>query len=281
MNGVESMRLKRTFYLILGLLFISNILLAVDFPKPTPYKYINDYVGVVEPEYVQKIISVGKELEDKTTAQVTAVIIDSLQGITIEEYAVELFRRWGIGQKGKDNGVLLLVAINDRQMRIEVGYGLEGAIPDGKAGRIRDEYIIPYFKEGDYSKGIYYGYLALAKEVAKEYNVELTFDVDAELPKSSSAYVETIAIIVFIVIFIMLTLSRRGVWYIGPRGPMGPGNFGGFGGFRGSGRSSGGGFGGFEMGVKAAKILLELLDSENKNLIQHTFEPKLIIRDST
>jgi uncharacterized protein len=238
------MGLKRTFYLILGLLFISNILLAVDFPKPTPYKYINDYVGVVEPEYVQKIISVGKELEDKTTAQVTAVIIDSLQGITIEEYAVELFRRWGIGQKGKDNGVLLLVAINDRQMRIEVGYGLEGAIPDGKAGRIRDEYIIPYFKEGDYSKGIYYGYLALVKEVAKEYNVELTFDVDAELPKSSSAYVETI-VIVLIVVFIMLVLSRRGVWYIGPRGPMGPGNFGGFGGWRGSGRSSGGGFGGF------------------------------------
>jgi uncharacterized protein len=227
------------FYLILGLLFISNILLAVDFPKPTPYKYINDYVGVVEPEYVQKIISVGKELEDKTTAQVTAVIIDSLQGITIEEYAVELFRRWGIGQKGKDNGVLLLVAINDRQMRIEVGYGLEGAIPDGKAGRIRDEYIIPYFKEGDYSKGIYYGYLALAKEVAKEYNVELTFDVDTELPKSSSVDVDTIVIIIFIVTFIMLALSRRGVWYIGPRGPMGPGGFGG------SGRSSGGGFGGF------------------------------------
>jgi uncharacterized protein len=233
------MRLKRTFYLILGLLFISNILLAVDFPKPTPYKYINDYVGVVEPEYVQKIISVGKELEDKTTAQVTAVVIDSLQGMTIEEYAVELFRKWGIGQKGKDNGVLLLVAINDRQMRIEVGYGLEGAIPDGKAGRIRDEYIIPYFKEGDYSKGIYYGYLALAKEVAKEYNVELTFDVDTELPKSSSVDVDTIVIIIFIVTFIMLALSRRGVWYIGPRGPMGPGGFGG------SGRSSGGGFGGF------------------------------------
>jgi len=239
------MRVKGTFYIILGLLFVSNVLLSVDFPKPTPYKYINDYVGVVEPEYVQKIIAVGKELEDKTSAQVTAVVIDSLQGMTIEEYAVELFRRWGIGQKGKDNGVLLLVAVNDRQMRIEVGYGLEGAIPDGKAGRIRDEYIIPYFKEGDYSKGIYYGYLALAKEVAKEYNVELTFDVDAELPNSSSVDVETIAIIVFIVIFIMLTLSRRGVWYIGPRGPMGPGGSGGFGGFGGSGRSSGGGFGGF------------------------------------
>jgi len=127
MNGVESMRLKRTFYLILGLLFISNILLAVDFPKPTPYKYINDYVGVVEPEYVQKIISVGKELEDKTTAQVTAVIIDSLQGITIEEYAVELFRRWGIGQKGKDNGVLLLVAINDRQMRRQAPHSMQAS----------------------------------------------------------------------------------------------------------------------------------------------------------
>lgn len=237
------MRVKRLFWLAFAVIFVSSMLLAVDFPTPTPYKYINDYVGVVEQEYVQKIVSVGKELEDKTTAQVTAVIVDSLQGMSIEEYAVELFRRWGIGQKGKDNGVLLLVAIKDREMRIEVGYGLEGAIPDGKAGRIRDEYIIPYFKEGDYSKGVYYGYLALAREVAKEYNVELTLDVNAELPESSSDSVsmdEIIFIIIFLVV-VVLIFSRSRIRYIGPRGPMGPGGFGGFGG---SGRSSGG-FGGF------------------------------------
>ncbi|AMW33405.1 uncharacterized protein SAMN04488510_10656 [Fervidobacterium changbaicum] len=236
------MRVKRIF-LIFSVIFVSSMLLAVDFPTPTPYKYINDYVGVVEQEYVQKIVSVGKELEDKTTAQVTAVIVDSLQGMSIEEYAVELFRRWGIGQKGKDNGVLLLVAIKDREMRIEVGYGLEGAIPDGKAGRIRDEYIIPYFKEGDYSKGVYYGYLALAREVAKEYNVELTLDVNAELPESSSDSVgiDEIVFIIVLIVVLILIFSRNGVRYIGPRGPMGPGGFGGFGG---SGRSSGG-FGGF------------------------------------
>lgn len=236
------MRVKRIF-LIFSVIFVSSMLLAVDFPTPTPYKYINDYVGIVEQEYVQKIVSVGKELEDKTTAQVTAVIVDSLQGMSIEEYAVELFRRWGIGQKGKDNGVLLLVAIKDREMRIEVGYGLEGAIPDGKAGRIRDEYIIPYFKEGDYSKGVYYGYLALAREVAKEYNVELTLDVNAELPESSSDSVgiDEIVFIIVLIVVLILIFSRNGVRYIGPRGPMGPGGFGGFGG---SGRSSGG-FGGF------------------------------------
>lgn len=237
------MRVKRLFWLAFAVIFVSSMLLAVDFPTPTPYKYINDYVGVVEQEYVQKIVSVGKELEDKTTAQVTAVIVDSLQGMSIEEYAVELFRRWGIGQKGKDNGVLLLVAIKDREMRIEVGYGLEGAIPDGKAGRIRDEYIIPYFKEGDYSKGVYYGYLALAREVAKEYNVELTLDVNAELPESSSDSVgiDEIVFIIVLIVVLILIFSRNGVRYIGPRGPMGPGGFGGFGG---SGRSSGG-FGGF------------------------------------
>lgn len=179
------------------------------------------------------------------------VIIDTLQGLTVEDYAVELFRRWGIGQKGKDNGVLLLVAIKDREMRIEVGYGLEGAIPDGKAGRIRDEYIIPYFKEEDYSKGVYYGYLALAKEVAKEYNVELTFDVDAELPEEDEVPDIGEIIFIFIMIFIVLSIfSGKGyVRYGGPRGPLGPGGFGGFGGFGGgSGRSSGGGFGGGRSG---------------------------------
>ncbi len=238
--------LKKLVFLLLILMNTIQVF-SINLPAPTQYKYINDYVGIIDQQTAQKIISLGKELEDKSGAQLTAVIVETIGDTTIEEYAVELFRKWGIGQKGKDNGVLLLVAIKDRQMRIEVGYGLEGAIPDGKAGRIRDEYIIPYFKEGDYSKGVYYGYLALAKEIAKEYNIELTFDINTELPEEKTDDEEVykkIIMLFVIIIFIALALSMSGIRYRGPMGPLGPGGFGGMGRSGGS-RSSGGGFGGF------------------------------------
>jgi len=244
---------RRVFVYIL--LLVSVLTLAITFPQPTPFKYINDYVGVIDQAHVQKIVNVGKELEDKTGAQVTAVIVSTLDGMSVEDYAVELFRNWGIGQKGKDNGILLLVAVDDHVMRIEVGYGLEGAIPDGKAGRIRDDYIIPYFQDDNYADGVYYGYLALANEVAKEYNVTLSFDVNAELPETddeSSNLESIITLIITILILISVGISsRRGFGRYSGRGPWGPGGFGGFGGFGGGGRSgrgnsgSGGGFGGF------------------------------------
>lgn len=252
-------KVKIFLFFILELLAIAATL-GITVPKPTMYKYINDYVGIVEKEIAEKIISIGKELEDKTGAQITAVVIKTIGSTTIEEYAVELFRKWGIGQKGKDNGVLLLVAIGDRELRIEVGYGLEGAVTDGKAGRIRDNYIIPYFKEGKYSKGLYYGYLAIAREVAKEYNVELTFDINAELKdidekKSESLWHEVpFFIILFIILMIFSVISAiLNGNYKGPNGPgnfRGPGTFGGFGGGINSKGSSGnfGGFGGGKSG---------------------------------
>lgn len=236
------------------LLLVSVLTLAITFPQPTPLKYINDYVGVIDQAHVQKIVNLGKELEDKTGAQVTAVIVNTIDGMSVEDYAVALFRNWGVGQKGKDNGVLLLVAVDDHVMRIEVGYGLEGAIPDGKAGRIRDDYILPYFKEDNYADGVYYGYLALANEVAKEYNVTLSFDVSAELPETNDTLnnlESIIALIVALVVLISISVSsRRRFGRHSGRGPWGPGGFGGFGGFRGGGgsgrgSSSGGSFGGF------------------------------------
>lgn len=244
--------MRKVFVYIL--LLVSVLTLAITFPQPTPFKYINDYVGVIDQAHVQKIVNVGKELEDKTGAQVTAVIVSTLDGMSVEDYAVELFRNWGIGQKGKDNGILLLVAVDDHVMRIEVGYGLEGAVPDGKAGRIRDDYIIPYFQDDNYADGVYYGYLALANEVAKEYNVNLSLDINAELPEvddTSSSLESIIALVIAIVVLISISISsRRGFGRYSGRGPLGPGGFGGFGGFRGGGRSgrgssSGGGFGGF------------------------------------
>jgi uncharacterized protein len=85
------------------------------------------------------IVSIGRELYDKTGSEAAVVVIDTTGDESIEEYANGLFREWGIGNKQKNNGVLLLVAVKDRKMRIEVGYGLEGILPDGKTGRIRDE----------------------------------------------------------------------------------------------------------------------------------------------
>ncbi|MCX7653997.1 MAG: TPM domain-containing protein [Fervidobacterium sp.] len=182
----------------------------MNFPQPTSLKYINDYVGLINKDVVEKIISIGKELEEKTTSELTVVIINTTEQLSVEEYANELFRNWGIGQKGKDNGVLLLVAIKDRVMRIEVGYGLEGAITDGETGRIRDECILPYLKKKDYSKGVYYGYIALAKEIEKEYNTKLKPVSDEEfeqekrleLPEKIQLIVGSIIILVFLVFFI-------------------------------------------------------------------------------
>ncbi|PLV59748.1 YgcG family protein [Thermotoga sp. KOL6] len=230
---------------ILTILVLSSVLtlFSVNLPKPTPYKYVNDYVGVLDEGTVRKIVAVGKELEEKTTSQVVVVIIPSLSGITIEEYANLLFREWGIGQRDKNNGVLMLIAMNDRKVRIEVGYGLEGTIPDGKAGRILDEYVIPYFKNGEYSKGVYYGYLAIVNEVAKEYNTEISGT--EELPNKDSD-VSGLSIIIIVLAFIILSsvLGRGGYWYRGPRFPGGfggpRGNSGGSGGF-GGGSSGGGG----------------------------------------
>jgi uncharacterized protein len=233
--------MRRILFLILTALFV--LLFSVEFPAPTPYKYVNDYVGVLDSETVEKIVAVGKELEKKTTAQVVVVVVPSLSGLTVEEYANRLFREWGIGQKEKNNGVLLLVAMSDRKVRIEVGYGLEGAIPDGKAGRILDEYVIPYFKEGEYDKGIYYGYLAIAKEVAREYGVEITGTSD--LPERGTD-ISGLSIIIIVIAFIIFSsiMGRGGRWYRGPRFPGGfggsRGGSGGFGGF-GGGSSGGGG----------------------------------------
>ena len=118
------------------------------------HHYVRDFAGVLSSTAKQTVENMAKELEEKTGAQLVVVLIETLQGASIEEYANTLFRQWGIGQREQNNGVLLLIAPNERESRIEVGYGLEGRLPDGKTGRIQDEYLIPYLMEGDYDSGI-------------------------------------------------------------------------------------------------------------------------------
>lgn len=144
-------------------------------PKPQAGTniYVQDYADVISPASEKIIYSLGRELDAKTTAQVSVLTVPTLDGEPIESYALNVLRSWGIGSKDKNNGVLIVVATQDRQSRIEVGYGLEGALPDGLTGRIQDQTMLPFFREGQYDKGIVNGYAATAATVAQEYNVKL------------------------------------------------------------------------------------------------------------
>ena len=158
--------------LCIGILF-SNVYGVV---RPTASFYVNDYAGLLDTNTEQYIINVNTSLESQTGAQVVVVTVPSLDGEALEEYATTLFREFGIGDKTKNNGVLLLLALEERMFRVEVGYGLEGALNDAKTGRIQDNYIIPYLKEDKWDEGIKNGFDAIIQEVCKEYNITVTSD---------------------------------------------------------------------------------------------------------
>jgi len=122
---------------------------------PQPVGYVNDFASIFEKEYIDKMENLITDLEKKTTAEIAVVTIDSLGDKSIETYAVKLFEAWGIGKKDINNGILFLVAMEERECRIEVGYGLENVITDVIAKHIIDEIVIPQFKEGKYELGSY------------------------------------------------------------------------------------------------------------------------------
>lgn len=238
--------MKKSFLIFCGFLLLgfANLAVSADFPRPAGW--VADYAGVIEPQAYQKMTGVIQELEKKTGAEIAVVTVKKLENETIDSFSVQLFKKWGIGKKGKDNGVLLIAAIEDRKVKIEVGYGLEGILPDGLCGEILDTYIIPAFKKGAFGEGLMMGTLALASVIAKDANVELTGEMIAvrQAVKRSprSMILKLLLFIILIPIFIrhpFLLLLFLGAG----RGGGGGGGFsGGFGGF-GGGLSGGGGAG--------------------------------------
>ena len=141
-----------------------------DIPNPRARdgSWIVDVPGRLQGDTVARVNEVCADLERATGAELAVVVIRTLDGLPIEEVAVKLFEAWGIGKRCADNGLLLLWAAGDRRVRVEVGYGLEGALPDGKAGAILDSYVIPRFKAGEFDAGILEGVQALAAVVRSE-----------------------------------------------------------------------------------------------------------------
>lgn len=153
--------------MVAAFLLIGSIAVATqDLPKPAGR--IADLANVIDAATEADLDRRLDALEQKTTTEIAVVTVPSLDGMSVEDYAVRLFKEWGVGQAQSDNGVLVLVAPQQREMRIEVGYGLEGILPDGLAGQIIRDDFIPRFREDDYDGGIRDGMLRVIDVVEKQ-----------------------------------------------------------------------------------------------------------------
>ena len=246
---------KKLIVVVFFLLFAAGnaAVEAVDFPKPVGF--VNDFAGVVDAGAKQKLEGVLSSLKEKTNAEIAVVTVKDMGGLDVDTYAVELMKAWGIGTKERNEGVLILLAIQERRWRIEVGYGLEPIITDAQAGQIGAALMVPLFKNGDYSNGLSQGALAVATIIAKDKGVSLG---DVSLPQApvsrrrSSGMAPLVNIIVFFIIIMLVLRSRRGGgglltgMLLGSMlgGGRHHGGFGGSG-FGGGFGGGGGGFGGF------------------------------------
>ncbi|WP_316811127.1 TPM domain-containing protein [Pedobacter heparinus] len=225
---------------------------AQDFPAK-PNTLVNDYTGTLSSGQLQQLERKLVAFDDSTSIQVAIAILKSVGEYDINEYALELGRKWGVGNKGKDNGVMIVVALGDRKIAIQTGYGVEGVLPDMYTRRIIDNDIKPYFKAGDYYKGLDAGTDAIISVTKGEYK--------NDKPKAgkSGSGASGVLIIIIIVVVVIIVLKRGGgggggSQVIGGRGVadalfwsmlLGGGRSSGGGGSWGSGSSGGGGFGGF------------------------------------
>ncbi|MEA3489057.1 MAG: TPM domain-containing protein [Candidatus Omnitrophota bacterium] len=235
------------FFIILFCSAVFSPGVAEEIRSLSPTGFVNDYAGVLSPGARAEITVLSEEVERKTGVEMVVVTVNTTAPLTVEQYAVDLYQKWGIGKKGEDNGILLLLAVKDRKIRIEVGYGLEGAVTDLKCKIIINDLMVPALKKGGYDLGISSGVVMLAKIIREEYGVELELgargpDLPAARPKRSPLG-SLLTLLFFMLIFglrfgtfFFLMSGGGGYWSRGGGGSFG-GGFGGFGG----GMSGGGG----------------------------------------
>ena len=240
-------------------LCVTTITRAEKIKDIHPAGYVTDLAGILQPQAKTQLEAMCTELEQKTGAQMAVVTVKSLEGEEIDPYAVDLFKQLGVGKKKEDNGVLLLVAPNDRKYRIEVGYGLEPVINDARAGDA-GRLMVPYFRRGDYSGGITAAAAQLAKYIADDKGVTLTGMPEVRPVRHQHSDNSGLGLwIVLGIILLVFLMSRSGRssgldgrgggigsgWWIGPViGGMASRRRGGGGWSGGGGWGSGGGWGG-------------------------------------
>jgi uncharacterized protein len=244
--------MRRPLFLIL-LLITEFAYSQPDVPAQGGY-WVHDEAKVLSPQARNNLERIIRAERDSTSNQIAVLIVSSLEGGSIEEFSLRVAEAWAAGEREKDNGVLLLISIEERKMRIEVGYGLEGRLTDAMSSRIIRNEIAPRFRNGDYDGGVEAGVMAIIQVIAGEYVNE---NPDPEKRNPKGVPLSTIIIIIIIIILAMRRRGgggRGGHWsagrgWIGPMGGLGGGAWGssrggfGGGGFGGS-FGGGGGFGG-------------------------------------
>ena len=243
-------------FIFLFLLIYSTVAFGQDFPAMSN-RLVNDYAGVLSNQQVQQLEQKLVAFDDSTSTQIAVVLLKSLGGYDVADYAVRLAQQWGIGGKEHNNGILLLASIDDRRVTIQTGYGVEGAVPDAIAFRIINDDIKPAFARQNYFVGLNNATNSLMDYTKGEYKAKRKKD-------GNKGGVPTgLIFIIFIILFLLISKSdgggrgggqvmdRRGssdiLWWTllgGLSGGAGPRRGGGFGG-GGFGGGSGGGFGGF------------------------------------
>ena len=216
---------------------------------PSPRGFVNDFAGLISAEDEAAMRGIITAVQEQTGAEIAVVTVESMEPYpTIEDFGIALAEEWGVGSAQDEAGAILILALEEREVRIEVGYGLEGAIPDGRAGALLDDYVVPDLSDGRYGAGLLNGVAAIAEVVADEYGVTLTGVEPAR--RGSPAGGSTLDLgdlfyVVFLLLFVggrwffwpLLFAGRRRGFYGGGfgSGGGGPSKFSGFG---------GGGFGG-------------------------------------
>ena len=255
-------RAALTLALLLGSAAAAGMAAPQSLPKLT--QPVNDFAGVIDAATIQELDRRIRALETGTPTH-DAVVVATVKTIqpfdSIEDYATRLFEQAGIGRRDRDNGLLILLALEDRQVRIEVGYDLEEFVTDGYAGDVIRQEMLPAFRRGDFSAGLLAGTTRIINRIAERRGVTLA-DVPASVaqPREDDQPVwVSLLPPALILTFFLISLIRRtggpksgtrgrhGPWWFG--GPFGGGFGGGLGGFGGSGGFGGGGFGGFGGGM--------------------------------
>jgi uncharacterized protein len=228
---------------------------SVDQLQPTGY--VNDFAHVLDPGTKAQIEDICRQVDEKAHAQIALVTINTLDDRDIESYAVDLFHKWGIGSKKTDHGVLILYAIQDRRARVEVGYGLEPILPDGKVGSFQRE-AAPLMRSGDYSQALLLVTTRIADVIASDAGVQLTHPqlrAPTRTVQRRGSGLSFGGIILLLVIFliVLFTPLRSILFWL-----LFSNTFGGRGGWGGGG---GGGWSGGGGGLAAGAALVDLAEA--------------------
>jgi uncharacterized protein len=225
--------------LVISLAFFLH---AEPISQLSPTDYVNDFAHVLDQNTIAQLDNICQQIDQQAHAQIAVVTIQSLDGSDIESYAAALFKKWGIGSKSTDHGVLILVATQDHRYRIEVGYGLEPILPDGKAGGFGRE-AVPLLRQNDYNGAVSLMTSRVADVIAQDAGVQLTgarprAPTGAHEPNPGLSIAGIVVLLIIGLILLSTPFGRLLLWslLLGGRGGGGYGGGGGFG---------GGGFGGF------------------------------------